>query len=129
MKDYEVKMAEASRELTAREKIRFRDFSAAVAIDASIADDRDPGLTIEPIVYAVFDVHNEHAEHPDYRNYMIEDKSGIIYITSSSGAFTRFQDIFDTMKSDSPDEDFTVTFYKKPSNKYKGKFMLLCKLD
>ena len=129
MSDYSVAITESSKELKARDKIRYKDFAACISIDSSIPDDRDPGLTINPIAYAVADVHNERSENPDYRNFIIEDSDGNLYITSSYGAFDRFRDIFNTMREDAPDENFTVTFYKKPSNKYKGKFMLLCKLD
>lgn len=129
MSDYFVTITEASRELKARDKIRFKDFQAAISIDSVIADDHDPGLTINPITYVIADVHNEHSENKDYRNFVIEDADGNLYVTSSLGAFQRFREIFDTMREDAPDENYTVTFYKRPSAKYKGKFMLLCKLD
>ena len=129
MSNYSVNITEASKELKARDKIRYKDFPSCISIDASIPDDRDPGLTINPAAYAIADVHNEMAENKDYRNFIIEDSDGNLYVTSSAGAFQRFQEIFDTMREDAPDENYTVTFYKRPSSKYKGKFMIMCKLD
>lgn len=126
--EYEVKLREASKELTARDKIRYKNFSAAIALDTLVADDKE-SFSFAPVGYAVFDVHNEHAENSDYPLYIIEDSSGNLYKTGSLSFFGRFKDIFDTMVEESEGEQFTVSVIKRPSARYKGKYILLAQLD
>ena len=126
--EYEVKLVESSRELTARDKIRFKNFSAAVALDTLVADEKE-SFSFIPTGYAIFNVHNERAENIDYPLYIIEDKAGNLYKTGSLSFFGRFKEIFDTMMQDAPGEDFSVSAIKRPSARYKGKYILLAQLD
>ena len=126
--EYEVKLIEASRELTARDKIRYKNFSAAVALDTLVVDDKE-SFSFTPIGYAIFEVHNERAENTDYSLYIIEDASGNLYKTGSLSFFGRFKDIFDEMTKESPDEQFSVSVIKRPSARFKGKYILLAQLD
>lgn len=128
MAEYEVRIIESSKEMTAREKIRYKNFSAAIALD-SLVEDENSQFTIEPIAFAAFAVHNDKAEHKDYNLYIIEDRGGNLYKTGSEAFFTRFKEIFNTMNEDAPGEVYTVSVIKRPSAKYKGKYILLCQLD
>lgn len=126
--EYEVKLREASKELTARDKIRYKNFSAAVALDTLVSDDKE-SFSFAPTAYAIFDVHNEHAENTDYSLYIIEDSAGNLYKTGSLSFFGRFKDIFDTIVEESDGEPFSVSVIKRPSARYKGKYILLAQLD
>lgn len=126
--EYEVKLIESSKALSARDKIRFNNFSAALTLDSLVEDDKD-AAHITPVAYAYFEVHNERAENTDYPMFVIEDSDGNLYKTGSSAFFNRFKDIFDTMKADAPDEVFSISIIKRPSTRYKGKYILLCQLD
>ena len=127
-KEYESKLVEASRQLSARDKIRYQNFNAAIAIDSLVADDTEVA-SITPIGYASFAVHNEKAENTDYDLYIIEGKGGTLYKTGSNSFFSRFKLIFDTMAAEAPGEEYTVSVMKRPSNRYKGKYLLICQLD
>lgn len=126
--EYEVKLVESSRPLTARDKIRFKNFSAAIALDTLVSDDKE-SFSFVPTGYAIFQVHNERAENTDYPLYIIEDSSGNLYKTGSLSFFGRFRDIFDTMVAETPDEQFSISVIKRPSARYKGKYILLAQLD
>ena len=69
-KDYIVTIAEASRELSAKEKIALRDIGNAVMLD-NLLDEND-SVIITPVDYVVIDIHNEKAKgEKDYRKYII----------------------------------------------------------
>ena len=128
-KEYESRLVESSRQLTARDKIRYQNFSAAIAIDSLVADDTEVASIFTPIGYASFAVHNEKAENTDYDLYIIEGKGGTLYKTGSNSFFSRFKLIFDTMAAEAPGEEYTISVMKRPSNHYKGKYLLICQLD
>lgn len=128
MAEFEVKLIESSRPLTARDKIRFNNFSAAIALDTLVEDDKG-GFSFTPTGYAIFKVHNEKAENHDYDLYVIEDAGGNLYKTGSLSFFGRFKEIYDVMVQDAPGEAFSVSAIKRPSARYKGKYILLCQLD
>lgn len=126
-KDYSVSIRESSRELTAKEKIAFRDFGNAVKLDEELAD--DDSMIIAPKEYVVLDVHNEKAKgNKDYTKYIVIDQSGNKFVTGSESFFTRFIEIFETMKEDAPDEEYQIECYKKPSKNYAGKSFISCSL-
>lgn len=121
MAQYEAKVSEASRELTAREKIRFKDITATVSID--LATSNEP-LIIEPIGFAVIDVHNEKSENPDYKKYVVEAADGELYSTGSESFWKSFMDIYNEMAGE--DEKWQLKIFRKDSNNYKGKQFITC---
>lgn len=126
--EYEVRLIESSKPLSARDKIRFNNFSAALTLDGLVEDEKSVAH-IAPVAYAYFEVHNERAENTDYPMFVIETSDGSLYKTGSTAFFNRFKEIFDTMAADAPDEQYTVSILKRPSMRYKGKYILLCQLD
>ena len=125
--DYEVKITESSRELSAKEKIAFKDFGNAIKMDEEL--NSDSTLFISPADYVVLDVHNEKAKgNKDYTKFIIIDAAGNKYVTGSPSFFTRFREIFDTMATDAPDEDYQIEVYKRPSKNYAGKDFISCSL-
>ena len=127
MEGYSVKIREASRDLTAKEKIALKDYSNATALDSALND--IDVLTITPVAYVVLDVHNEKSKQDkDYVKYLIIDNAGNKFVTGSESFFTSFKDIFDTMSSEAPGEEYSIDVLKKPSQNYKGKSFITCAL-
>lgn len=125
MKGYNVEIRETSKELSAREKIKFKDTSLAVRLDEATAD--GSVIIITPIAYVVLDVHNEHAkDDKDYANYIIVDKTGEMYLTGSESLWTSFIDIWDDMRGEK--EEYQVKVYRLPSKNYKDKTFLTCSI-
>ena len=93
-KEYSVTIREASRDLTAKEKIAFRDFGNAIKLDENLTE--DDSMMISPKDYVILDVHNEKAKgNKDYTKYIIIDNGGNKFVTGSESFFTRFIEIFD----------------------------------
>lgn len=126
-KEYEVKIVESSRDLTAKEKIAYRDFGNAIKMDEELTD--ESSLLIAPADYVVLDIHNEKAKgNKDYRKYIVIDTAGNKFVTGSESFYTRFIEIFETMKEDAPNEEYQIQCYKKPSKNYAGKSFISCSL-
>lgn len=126
--DYSVTIKEASRDLTAKEKIAMRDFGNAIALDAEL--DTNASILIAPADYVVLEVHNEKAKgaNKDYIKYLIIDAAGNKYVTGSESFFSKFIEIYETMKQDAPGEDYQIEVYKRPSKNYAGKSFISCSL-
>lgn len=120
---YEVKIAEASKELTAREKIAIKDTTDCVKLDTATEQGT---VIITPDYYAVLDVHNEKSEDKDYKNYIVVDKDGTKYVTGSESFWESFSDIFSDMEGE--DEEYSVKAYRVESKNYKGKTFIACSI-
>lgn len=123
-KAYEAKITNASRELTAKEKIMMKDISDAIQIDDATKED---SVIIPVDMYAVLSVHNEKSDTKDYEKYIIVDKQGVKYVTGSESFFRSFMDIVDEM-TDAGEEEITIRAYRKPSKNYVGKDFLTCSI-
>lgn len=123
MEGYKATVREASRELTARERIKFKDITGCVSMDAATKEEE---LIITPISYAIIDVHNENSDNKDYTKYVIEDKSGELFSTGSESFWKSFMDIWDEMLDE--DEEWSLRVYKKDSANYKGKQFITCSI-
>lgn len=120
---FHVTIAEASRELTPYEKVKFKDLTDAVKID-SVAEE---GFEINPDFYVVLDVVNEKSkDNPKYKNYVVVDKDGTKYVTGSQSFWNAFTDIFGDMAEFST--DYAVRVYRRESKNYTGKYFLTCSL-
>ena len=127
MEGYSVKIREASRDLTAKEKIALKDYSNATPLDTALND--IDVLTITPVAYVILDVHNEKSKQDkDYVKYVLIDNGGNKFVTGSESFFTSFKDIFDSMSSEAPGEEYSIDVLKKPSQNYKGKSFITCAL-
>lgn len=118
--DYNVTIRESSRELTARERIKFKDVSAAVPMDTAVTLDNP--IVIQPVGFVVLDVHNEKSEDKDYVKYVIEDANGTLYATGSDSFINSFMEIDSEMNG----EPYEIQVYKRESKNYKGKHFLTC---
>ena len=121
--EYSVKIRESSRELTAREKIRFKDTSTAIAIDDATND--GALIIINPVAYVILDIHNEKADTPDYSKIIVVDDSGNSYITGSESFYRSFIDIFADMQGEG---EYSIEVRKIESKNYKGKGFIKCSI-
>ena len=121
---FEVKIAETSKELTARERIRLKDTTDAIKLDEATQEE---AVIITPSAYAILSVHNDKADDPDYEQYIIEDADGTKYVTGSESFWNSFKSIYDEMKDE--DETWSIKAYRVPSKNYKGKDFLACSLQ
>lgn len=123
MTGYSVKIVNASKELSARDRVAVKDTTNAIALDDAT---KDTPLVIAIDYYVELAVHNEKSEDKDYKKYVVVDKSGNKFVTGSESFFTAMLEIMEEM-SDS-EEDFEIQVYRMPSKNYKGKEFLTCSI-
>ena len=121
--NYAVVIAESSKELTAKDRIRLKDTSDAVKLDEAT---KDGAITINPVGYVVLAIHNEKSDNVDYNNYLIEDEDGTKYVTGSESFWNSFIDIYTEMKDET--EPWQIKAYRLPSKNYNGKEFLTCSI-
>lgn len=127
MDGYKARVAVVSKDLSATERIKFKDTSDAIGIDLALKDLESLTVTID--YYGVLDIHNEKAEdNKDYKNYVFVTTDGEKYVTGSESLWTSFTDIADELADEGMDEFPSIKFYKKESKNYKGKYFLTCSL-
>lgn len=124
MEGYSVKVIDASRQLTAKEKIAFKDFGLAKQLDDVVNEE---GLVINVKDYVVLQVHNDKSDNKDYTKYLLIDENDEKYITGSEPFWTTFKDIWDEI-SDDPEVEWSLKVYKLESKNYKGKQFLTCSI-
>ena len=123
MTGFEAKIREASKQLSAKERVKFKDTTNAVQLDEAT---KDNPLRIAPDFYVILDIHNEHSEDKDYVKYVIVSKEGTKYVTGSESFFSSFKAIVDEMGG--ADEEYEVEVYRLPSKNYKGKEFRTCSI-
>lgn len=123
MTGFEAKIREASKELTAKERVKYKDTTNAVQLDEVT---QQGTVTIAPDFYIVLDIHNEHSEDKDYVKYVIVDKAGTKFVTGSESFFSAFKSIVDEMTGSG--EEYDIEVYRLPSKNYKGKEFLTCSI-
>lgn len=123
---YKAKVADASRELTAKEKIMLKDTSNAFSLDelTQEAQFNNEKLILNIDYYVTIDVHNDKADDKDYQQFILVDKDGKKYYTGSTSFINNFIDIFEELTE--AGEDVTIEIYRKESKNYKGKEFITC---
>lgn len=118
--DFSTKIRETSMELDKRTQLKLMNTSTAVRLDKAISEGER--ITIDPIGWAILDVHNEHArDDKDYSQYVIMTETER-YVTGSNSFWNSFMDIWEVMDG----EPFEIEIYKMPSKNYEGKSFLTC---
>lgn len=123
---YKVKVCEASRELTAKEKIMIKDTSNAISLDAMTQEAQfiNEKVVLNIDYYVTIDVHNDKADDKDYQQFILVDKDGKKYYTGSTSFINNFIDIFEELTE--AGEEVTIEIYRKESKNYKGKEFITC---
>lgn len=127
--NYSATITETSMELTAREKVMFKDTQNAVSLLDLAKDAKANGAKaiVENIKgYVVLDIHNEKSDDVDYKNYLIVDSNGDKYVTGSASFMNSFLDIYKEMKDET--EPWSIQLNLLPSKNYKDKEILTCSL-
>lgn len=127
--NYSASIAEASRELTPKEKVMFKDLGNATKLNdlAEGAMANGGKAIIDSIVdYAVIAIHNEASEDVDYNNYLIIDGNGDKYYTGSTPFWNSFKGIWDEMHTSG--EQWGIQLNLIPSKNFAGKTVLTCSL-
>lgn len=132
MKGYSATVVEASRELTPREKVKYKDTSDCVKLDEALSGEQGNYLVITPTMFVIVEVNNEKSEQKTYSQYIIVDEDGTKYITGSDSFFDTFSDIWSDMTDEEGNsidgEPWQLKIFKKDSKNYKGKQFITCSL-
>lgn len=123
MTGYSVKIVNASKELSARDRVAVKDTTNAIGLDDAT---KDSPLVIAIDYYVELAIHNEKSEDKDYKKYVVVDKTGNKFVTGSESFFTAMLEIMDEMTD--AGEDFEIQVYRMPSKNYKGKEFLTCSI-
>ena len=123
MEGYSVSIKETSKQLSAKERIMFKDTTSAKKIDE---ESQNGDFIITPSFYGILEVHNEKSDNVDYENYVIIDESGEKYVTGSASFWSSFMDIAKEMEGET--EEWAVKVFRVPSKNYKGKDFLTCSI-
>ncbi len=127
--NYVATIREASRELTAKERVMFKDFANAISLVDFVSAKRESGekAIIDIKDYVVIDVHNPMAsDNTDYTVFLVIDSKGDKYYTSSNAFWSAFNNIATEMQGS--DEQWGIEAVLIPSKNYKGKEILTCSL-
>ena len=127
--NYSATIVESSRELTARERIMYKDTQNATSMLDLAKDAVKNGgkAIITPVTgYVVIDVHNEKSDDVDYKNYIVLGENGEKYVTGSTSFWNSFKDIYNEMVNES--EPWGIQLNLIPSKNYKDKEILTCSL-
>lgn len=124
--DYSVKIADTNKELTAVEKIKLKDTADAISVNEAVEQGT---LTLTATTYAHLIIHNEKSENKDYDVYVIIDKDGTKYATSSPSFWESFTNICDELiDAGEPLDSVQIKVFQLASKNYKGKFFITCSL-
>lgn len=127
--NYSATIVDASRELTARERVMFKDTQNAISLNDFAEQAKTEGgkAIVENVKdYVHISVHNDKSDDKDYDNYMIITADGDKYVTGSSAFWNSFKAIYDEMKNEA--EPWGIQLNLIPSKNYKGKNVLTCSL-
>ena len=110
------------KELTKKEKAMLKDLTDCTVLGTEV-EVSECDIIIHPAFYAILSVHNDALSEPDYEAYVIVDRDGTKYQTSSDSFITSFRDIISDMEDEDP-ETWAVKVTLKPSKNRTGKSFL-----
>lgn len=122
---YKAKVVKATKEVSAREKIRLKNFSDFIQLDEATEND---SVLIDIDYVATVHVENDKSDNPEYYKQVYIDKNGQGYVSGSETLFRQFEDIYEEMKNEGLENEVTIKVYKVPSKNFKGKSFLTCNL-
>lgn len=120
---YSAVVKESSRELTPKERVMMKEMSDCIMLNDEA--EKEPVL-IDPEFWCTVAVHNEKSDNKDYDVYVIVDKNGTKYKTSSENFMNSFEDIMADMAG--TDEPFSIKVFTLPSKNRSGQTFLTCTL-
>ncbi|MBO7211239.1 MAG: hypothetical protein J6V44_09605 [Methanobrevibacter sp.] len=117
---YEVKVIEASRQLSKKEEFKATDFTGNLKLDKELSEGNE--IKIDVDYYVKCSVTNDDDE--SYEVIVVVDKDGKRYSTGSNSFMNSFARIAEVMEG----EDFSVIAFKRESKK-SGKTYICCTLE
>lgn len=120
---YKVEILESTHDLSARDRLKLKDTTNAVKLDAALTGDEP--IIITPIDYAVLQIFSDKVEEP-YNNYVVCDESGQKFITGSKSFWQSFIDIWHEMVEETG--SYQIEIYKVESKNYAGKHFITCSI-
>ena len=123
MENFQVEIANESRTLTAREKVKLTDTRKATKIDDLTADGE---YRFIPDYFAILAIHNEQSKDKDYTQICIITTDGVKLVTGSQSFITEFMRIYECMADET--EPYEISVYRVPSKNYAGKSFITCSL-
>ena len=124
MENYKATVVKESKELSAKERIAVKDFGKAIKIDEVVGP--DDGLVIDVDYSCIVHVDNGYSENKSYDVFVLVDKGGNKYVSSSKHLADAYFNIVDEMQGS--DEEYQINIYKLESKNYKGKYFLTCEI-
>lgn len=121
---YEAKIVGTSMELSAKERVMYKDVQNCIKIDKAT---QESPLYISVKGYVELEINNDKATPTQYANYIIVDKSGERYVTGSASFWSAFQNIWDEMAEVT--EPWTLKVYRLPSKNRQGKEFITCAVE
>ena len=113
---YSATIRESSFELSARDRLRFKDMSNSASLD-ELTNEAE-FIIHNPKGYVVVDIHNDEADTPDYIKFVVIDDNGASFSTGSDSFIRSFVDIFNEMQGEG---EYDIVVSKHESKNYKGK--------
>lgn len=110
------------KELTKKEKVMLKDLTDCTVLGTEV-EASECDIIIHPAFYAILSVHNDALAEPDYEAYVIVDRDGTKYQTSSDSFITSFRDIISDMEGEDP-ETWAIKVTLKSSKNRTGKSFL-----
>lgn len=119
---YNSQIVFSTKELSPKEKVSIKKGTNALKFDEVVTDE---GYELDLDYAAALAIHNEKNEkgEKDYNTYILVDKDGTRYTTSSTSFWESFMEIYEELKDET---DWKLLVCKKPSKNYSGKFFLTC---
>lgn len=118
---YKATIKESSKQLSARERIKYRDEANVISIDELMNMEEE--IIITPDFYLVVRIETDEVKNHDgvldYEKIVVVDKSGKAYSSGSESLRESFVDIFEEMSGE--DEEYQVQFIAIESKNYKDK--------
>lgn len=120
---YESNIKSSIKELSARQRIAYKDVEAEKLNEIINADNPYIDLDIDNIVE--IEVHNDKSKgNTDYTVYIIDTKDGKRYRTGSNTFYTKAKEIYRELEAANELENgFILRAYKSKSNNFDGDFI------
>lgn len=124
-KDYNAEIIFHTREMTTKERIKYKRIMNAVKLDE---ESKSEDIQIELDLALALQVHNEQSESKDYTRYILVDKDGTVYTTGSESFWSAFTDIYDELAAANELDNIIIKVVRVPSKNYAGRDFLSCEL-
>ncbi len=126
--NYTVTVAECGGQELTRKMRAAISTNLSSCFDIGEATQGDKSLTLNIGGYAIVSIHNERSKgEKDYDKLIVVSTDGQMFITGSPSCVETFKAIWDAMEGEDP-TGWGVEFFQMPSQNFKGKSFITCKV-